>query len=198
MSRPKKFSDLDVIERAMDYFWTNGYASSSLNDLARVLNLGKASLYHRFGSKQHLFKKVVEHYGETVVQKNLCILEAAPTGRSALESLFTDLAARAVLPEQFRGCLLINSMSELGLETQERAWVSQCLEKMRSGLLKALARGVEDRSLPSHLEVEQASFSVLCTMQGIRLLSRHGVPTEQLLGCAQNCIKGLLDQGSDV
>lgn len=45
----------DILVQATDAFVTHGYAGTSMADLARVIGIQKASLYHHFPSKQALF-----------------------------------------------------------------------------------------------------------------------------------------------
>src|SRR5690348_5654624 len=63
MGRPKNFEPDVAIERAMQAFWTNGYAATSPAELAEATGVAKGSLYHAFGSKRELFGKALERYG---------------------------------------------------------------------------------------------------------------------------------------
>ncbi|WP_299844416.1 TetR/AcrR family transcriptional regulator [uncultured Jannaschia sp.] len=44
-----------VVAVATDHFLTHGYAATSMSAIAAASGLGKASLYHHFASKEHLF-----------------------------------------------------------------------------------------------------------------------------------------------
>lgn len=52
MARPRTFDDDEVIDRAMERFWTHGYTDTSPAQLADATGIGKGSLYNAFGSKR--------------------------------------------------------------------------------------------------------------------------------------------------
>ena len=47
----KSFDVDDVLDRAVDLFWVNGYAATSMEDLVNHLDINQGSLYSTFGSK---------------------------------------------------------------------------------------------------------------------------------------------------
>jgi TetR/AcrR family transcriptional regulator, transcriptional repressor for nem operon len=52
MARPRNFDVDVVVERAMQAFWTLGYANASPAALAAATGVGKGTLYDAFGSKR--------------------------------------------------------------------------------------------------------------------------------------------------
>ncbi len=61
--RPQKISDQQLTENMLVVLRARGYEGSSLNDLAMVGGLKKASLYHRYpGGKETLVQSVLDHY----------------------------------------------------------------------------------------------------------------------------------------
>ena len=61
MPRSKSF-DVDDVDRAVDLFWVNGYAATSMEDLVNHLGINRGSLYSTFGSKQKLYERALERY----------------------------------------------------------------------------------------------------------------------------------------
>ena len=63
--RPQKISDQQLTENMLKVLRARGYDGSSLNDLALVGGLKKASLYHRYpGGKETLVQSVLDHYSD--------------------------------------------------------------------------------------------------------------------------------------
>ncbi|MFA6155175.1 TetR/AcrR family transcriptional regulator, partial [Mesorhizobium sp.] len=62
MGRPREFGIDDAIEKATDLFWLKGYEGTSLSDLTKAIGITPPSFYFAFGSKEGLFKKVIERY----------------------------------------------------------------------------------------------------------------------------------------
>ncbi len=62
MPRPREFNEAAVVDRAMDAFWTNGYANTSPAQLAEATGVAKGSLYNAFGRKRELFDRALDRY----------------------------------------------------------------------------------------------------------------------------------------
>lgn len=75
--RPQKISDQKLTENMLEILRARGYDGSSLNDLAVVGGLKKASLYHRYpGGKETLVQSVLDHYTEWLEQNVFQVLSA--------------------------------------------------------------------------------------------------------------------------
>ena len=56
---------MDVaLEQAMRLFWLKGYLGTSVSDLTSAMGINRASFYAAFGSKNDLFCKVLDRYGQ--------------------------------------------------------------------------------------------------------------------------------------
>jgi TetR/AcrR family transcriptional repressor of nem operon len=111
MVRPRQFDEAAVIGEALDVFWANGYAGTSVDAIGAATGLGKGSLYGAFGGKRQIFGRVFERY---------CI-DALGAASQALDGP-DEGAATGSDPE--RGCFLAKSVAELGkrdTEVQARA-----------------------------------------------------------------------------
>ncbi len=51
----KQFSTDDVLIKAMNAVWAQGYESTSMQDLVLCMGINRASLYATFGDKRGLF-----------------------------------------------------------------------------------------------------------------------------------------------
>ena len=73
-----------AVDRAMILFWRKGYEGTSLSDLTGGLGITRPSLYAAFGSKQGLFRKVLERYVE-VPSRYVTDALKAPSAREVAE-----------------------------------------------------------------------------------------------------------------
>ena len=60
--RPRGFCTETALDRAMTVFWQKGYEGASLADLTGAMEINPPSLYAAFGSKEGLFRAVLERY----------------------------------------------------------------------------------------------------------------------------------------
>ncbi|MFA9412981.1 MAG: TetR/AcrR family transcriptional regulator, partial [Deltaproteobacteria bacterium] len=64
MARAKEFDREVVLERAMEFFWAQGYEAASMRELLDTMDIGRQSLYDTFGDKHSLFLASLQHYYE--------------------------------------------------------------------------------------------------------------------------------------
>ncbi len=63
--RPREFDRKKDLVKAMRVFWSLGHEATSMADLRKALGIKQASLYAAYGSKEALFREVVELYRQT-------------------------------------------------------------------------------------------------------------------------------------
>lgn len=184
MARPRAFDTDEVLDRAAEAFRAGGFEGTSLERLEKATGLRRASLYGAFGDKASLYAAALRRYDAGRGGGLVARLEAAPTGRQALERLM-----RSVLEESFadpRGCLMANAASENG---GRDAAVSRCLSDNRRRLEGALhaqiLRGRADRSLKARGDARVAARALLATVLGLRSLAKSGCTKEELRAVAE-------------
>ena len=90
MGRPRSFDEADVLQRAMDCFWTRGYEASSLDDLCGAMGISRSSFYQCFGNKHDLLLATLDRYGDETMARMQATFAA---GRSFRDSLAAFLEA---------------------------------------------------------------------------------------------------------
>jgi TetR/AcrR family transcriptional repressor of nem operon len=149
MSRPKSFSESDVLERALDVFWQRGYQGVGLTKLLNEMGIARQSLYDTFGNKRQLFIKTIEHYRDTRLASALALLERDGSPVQNVKDVvrfFEQLA----LDKRARGCLVANSLVEVGSQdSQIRELLAQTLGLLENSISKALRRAQRAGELPA-------------------------------------------------
>lgn len=184
MPRPKTFDVDDVLDRAVDLFWVNGFAATSMEDLVNHLGINRGSLYSTFGSKQELYERALERYLTSGRQRFAeKITDPAIPLREALSALLTSSARRT----DHRGCLLVNTTMERNA-TDERSLhlTSKGFDELRAILIAAFESRRDE--LADELTPEQAADLVLVATQGLRVVGA----TESKIG-ADSTIQTVLD-----
>lgn len=145
MPRPRAFATDAAVRAARDRFWEFGYEATSLADLERVTGLNRSSLYQAFGSKRELYDLALHSYLDEVAGPRLAPLEAPGAGPPDVVAYFTALAAtvgRTPAPIARRGCLMVNTMTELGgRDDAARAAVTQYRARVARAFRHALRAG---------------------------------------------------------
>src|SRR5262245_24900573 len=114
MGRPKEFDPDVAMAKAIDLFWRKGYGATTPADLADALGIGKGSLYNTFESKRCLFEQALRRYGDERVAGLTEVLGRPGPVRVRLQAALERLASPANAGRRRRGCLAVNTVTELG------------------------------------------------------------------------------------
>src|SRR5258705_9200184 len=60
--RPRAYEPEVALARALDVFWKEGFAATSLDDLSAATGMNRPSLYGAFGDKRELYIKSYDSY----------------------------------------------------------------------------------------------------------------------------------------
>lgn len=113
MPRQKQYNEEEVIEKAMDLFWRQGYESTSTRMLEKEMGINQFSIYSSFGSKQGVFIESIKCYRSkigTILDK----LAASENGLEGIKQFFYDFLEFAKDLEHPKGCLVTNTVNEMG------------------------------------------------------------------------------------
>lgn len=154
-------------------FWANGYAATSVRDLAEQMGLTGASLYNAFGDKRSLYGRALNHYLQQSVHERVSRLETTRGPLPAIRSFFQEVIDRSVSDKQRRGCMLVNSALEVAPHDLEfRKLVSRELTYIEAFFRRCVTAGQKDGTIASRQSAGDLSKMLLSVLLGIRVLAR--------------------------
>ncbi len=181
LGRPLEFDPNAALEAAMHQFWSKGYEHTSMQDLLRVMNLSKSSLYQAFGSKRLLFRLCIGRYADQFASQLRQGLADAPSGWRFIEDfLHSVLRDTGGAP---RGCLVMNTASELGQSEAEIARdVSQSIGRFRDVLRAAVERAQREGDIAPERDARILASYLVSSMSGLKTQAKAGADAETLKG----------------
>ena len=181
MGRSRSFNNEDILEKATNLFWRNGYNGTSMRELVAETGLAKASLYNAFGHKEDLFLAVLDYYIEQKQTRTLASLSCNLEGRPALQAYFAILLQQTAHNSDTPGCLLVNTAAEQGIHHEEmRTIVDKGISRTERHLIETVERGVKDGTIAKATNPDIAGSCLLTLVIGIRVMARKGVNIEKL------------------
>lgn len=117
MGRCREFDENEVLQKAMELFWKQGYEKTSLSDLVEHMGIHRRSLYDTFGDKHTLFLKTIDCYEELIKDELKIRISRAETAKQALQFVF-DFVIEAHDDKKW-GCLIVNSATEMAIYDKE-------------------------------------------------------------------------------
>ncbi|MEV7095215.1 TetR/AcrR family transcriptional regulator [Amycolatopsis sp. NPDC051045] len=190
MARPREFDETAAVESAMQAFWDRGYEATSTQDLCRATGLGRSSVYNAFTSKRALFRRALAHYTTRELGKRKAILDGPGTAAERLTAVL-DTVIEAGLGN--RGCLVVNTLAELGLPNDEVGAALRSDTAQNLAMFAECAReGVLDGSLRDGLDPADVAEFLLSTISGLRVMGRRGSSREALHTVADLALSAIL------
>ena len=162
MARPRSFDEDALLDAAQELFWRNGYERTSIDEIATAAGVGNGSIYGAYKSKLGLFVAVFGRYcdGRALAVDEIL---ASHDGNfeDAAENYLLEIVRDCTGHEDRRGCLMLNSIAELGARFPE---VLAIAERTNTRMQDALAARVSE-------SVE--SGEIRLTSEGVRPLAAH-------------------------
>lgn len=112
MPRKIEYNRNELIERARDLFWKQGWAGTSMKNLEVALKIKPGSFYAAFGSKDALFALALDKYGQDALLR----LEALATEHGPIKALQCFLG-KSIENETVptKACMLAKTILELNM-----------------------------------------------------------------------------------
>lgn len=185
MARTRSFDEDVLLDAAIELFWVTGFGGSSLGDLSRVTGVTNGSLYQAFGSKREVFLAAFRRYCGRRVAFIDGVFETGFADPASAAAAYIDavVADCCSYPDR-RGCLLVNTISELGADPEIRTIAAQTIAAMEEsvavGLRRAAGVGVDVdrvRTVATHLvALSQGLIQLSRTGESSAALRRRGAP----------------------
>lgn len=183
MARPKAFDEDTALDAAAELFWSQGYDGTSMADLETAMEMGRQSIYNAFGDKRALFLKALERYTKWNRQRLAESLLAPEAGLHAIRVYFDSMVDFATVEGPRRGCLVANSILEIGASDEGIAHSCAANQNlMLRGFENALKNAARTGELPASLDVSATARLLLSQTYGMSVLSKAGMSTEDLAG----------------
>ena len=192
MARPSKFCRQEAITFAMNEIWREGYEANSVKALSEKLGITRSSFYNAFGSRDALFEEVLALY--MARSPDQALVRATPD--VPIKKLFTE-TFRAVCKwraqdGQARGCLAINSLTEL-CNTNDT--LGPMLEAVVLGSLArietVLGWGVASGEIGAKVDTRALALSLQNMLIGLNIMSKVVRGEADLWLAARTTLDGL-------
>jgi TetR/AcrR family transcriptional repressor of nem operon len=173
MPRVKLFDEHEVLTKAMNLFWKQGYSATSVQDLVSHLGINRASLYDTFGGKEQLFKKSFALYRKINLEGVIRFFENRPNVKIGFSELFHTAIQKDILDKDNKGCFAVNTTTELIPNDKSLLLI---LEKNKQDFENVfynyLKKGQESGQLNTKQDLKSLATLFYTIYNGIRVVSK--------------------------
>jgi len=181
--RPRSFDREAALDQAVRVFWEQGYETTSVADLTRVMGIGAPSLYAAFGDKRALFDEVVAAYGVRYGSFGARALTEEPTARAAVARMLREAAHVYTSEDHPRGCLVITAAANCATP-EVRSELRARREENVTAIRDRIQADVDAGILPPTTDPTTLARYTGAVIQGMSQQSRDGATTQDLTAIA--------------
>jgi TetR/AcrR family transcriptional repressor of nem operon len=181
MPRQKEFDREKVLVDAMMLFRDQGYESTSVQDLVERMGINRFSLYSTFKSKHNLFLAALDAYHNQVAIPFFDRLATSDEGLAIIEAVLLELVSRVKSGVSPNGCLICNSLAELGADADPRTTriFERYLDRLEANFHAAILRAKRLGEVPEDVDASGHAKRLVAYSTG--LLSVAKVMSERKL-----------------
>lgn len=193
MARPKAFDIEAALVRAMELFWEQGYAATSMEQLVKCMGISRQSLYDTFGDKHRLFLAALDSYCAMLEASLLAPLTAAEAGLQALHDTGMAIIDFLLQFPKRRACLMANTTLELAphdalVAAKVRAHTARMEAAFAHALNNAKARG----EIAATSDTAALATFLVSTALGLMVMAKSGASRETLTTILSTAVAPLL------
>ncbi|AHK70474.1 TetR family transcriptional regulator [Gluconobacter oxydans] len=180
--RPREFDRDRAIDAAMALFWSQGYEPTSLTQLKSCMgNISPASFYAAFGSKEALFREVVQHYLATYGQVMAPLGDESLAPRDAIERTLRGSARMQSGRTHPCGCLIVAGASNCSPENEPvQALLAEERQRTRAGFRACVKRAIASGELRDCAATQVLPDIFTTFLHGMTCEARDGVTSDNL------------------
>jgi AcrR family transcriptional regulator len=188
--RPRAYDPGLALTRAMDVFWKDGFAGTSLDELSAATGMNRPSLYGAFGDKRELYIKAYQHYRERSRAGTVELLKQDLPLRQLLQRIF-DLALDIYFSGEQgpRGCFtVLTAASDAVFDPEIREMVQSAVREMDRAFANLFKAAQAKGELANTANPEALASLLTATIHTVAVRSRARVPRGDLEALAQGFV----------
>ena len=192
MARPQSFDENIVLDNAMQLFWKQGYANTSVKDLTGATKLQPGSIYGAFKNKRNLFLLSLDYYFENLYSSVSCILQSEEAPLKRIRLFFDYLLSQKNEDKELKSCLLVNTLLEIPPDDREiNQRVSTMFSKIEQEFTNVLKQAQQEGSLITGGRPDSIAKMLMSGIFGLQVYNRMNPDQDALAQIVNNLLANL-------
>jgi AcrR family transcriptional regulator len=184
--RPRGFDTEKALDCAMLRFWRKGYLATTVSDLTNAMGINRPSFYAAFGSKEAIFRTVLDRYfagPSRYLEDSL----REPTARATVEHLLRGVVNMLTNPHTPSTCMWVHSALSCGEDSLRKEFDAQRTAG-HADLRKRFQRAIVDGDLPKGTNADALAQFIQTVNFGLTVQASTGATRKQLLRIVENAL----------
>src|ERR1700733_6982034 len=188
--RPRAFEPETALTQAMDVFWKDGFAATSLDDLSAATGLNRPSLYGAFGDKRALYLQAYRQYRKRANEAFAPLFAAQEPLRVKLRRILTaalDLYLSG--PEGPRVCFTrLSAASEAIADPDLHSLVGEAIDGTDRAFGRMFADARAAGELPEDTDPRRLPRMATPTPPPLSIRARARIPRAEILPIVDDAV----------
>ncbi|WP_158892277.1 TetR/AcrR family transcriptional regulator [Amycolatopsis anabasis] len=192
MARSKSFDPEVAVDRALEVFWTKGYANTTPQNLVDAIGIGRGSLYNAFRGKHELYERALRRYYERETVRLIEVLDGPGPARDRLRAALDLVVDAALADTERRGCLVTNAAVEFaGQDETVDHLVRRTLDRQAAAFRSTIEEGQRAGDIDAGVDATALADFLLTTINGIRVLAKADPSPERLAHLVETTLRAI-------
>ena len=181
--RPRAFEAETALTQAMDVFWRDGFAATSLDDVSAATGLNRPSLYGAFGDKRALYLLAYGHYRKRMNELFAPLFAAREPLRVKLRRiLIAALDLYLSGPDGPRGCFtVLSAASDAIADPDLHSLVSDAIDGTDRAFGRMFADARAAGELRENADPRRLARMASATIHTLSIRARARIPRAEIL-----------------
>lgn len=173
MPKAKQFDEAEVLQKARNVFWKQGYNGTSMDELVKATGLSRSSIYDTFGDKHGLYLRALKAYMDQQYGHMIEKIPSTLTPRKKIEWLFKNVIATALDDRQRKGCFIVNTTTEMAnVDNSINKIVSDNMAVMEDFFASLVKEGQASGEISKQFTVKALARHLFSSFNGLTLVGQ--------------------------
>ncbi len=189
--RPRAFEPETALTQAMEIFWQDGFAATSLDDLSAATGLNRPSLYGAFGDKRALYLQAYRQYRKHVNEAFAPLFQARGPLRAKLRRILVAALELYLSGEEGpRGCFtVLTTSSDAVADPEIRALVVEAIDNTDRAFGRLFAEARTAGELPASADARSLARMASATIHTLSIRARARFPKAEILPIVDDAVQ---------
>lgn len=187
--RPKQYDPDAALEAATRVFWQQGFAGTSVDDIAAAAGMNKPSLYAAFGGKARIFDACLDRYNERLSAE---LQRALNRGQGIKEDLagFYQVALKRYNTNQLPlGCFTFSTTQTSNFQPE----LAEALNGLEALLEERIGRAIDDGELRSKHDLQTLVALTAAVFLSLSIRVKAGQSRKTGKAAIRRCLDAIFD-----
>ena len=188
--RPRAFEPDTALAQAMDVFWSDGFAATSLDDISAATGLNRPSLYGAFGDKRALYLQAYGQYRKRVNEAFPPLFAAREPLRVKLRRILIAALDLYLSGEEGpRGCFtVLSAASDAIADPDLHELVGEAIDGTDRAFARLFADAREAGELPAGADPRRLARMASATIHTLSIRARARIPRAEILPIVDDAV----------